>query len=915
MKKFLLFALVSLVSFTYAKNVETSLQESLELKRITEYWKEKDYATVKVKIRDFLSKNPQSTYLDQLYAMLGDLYFQEKNFSEAAIAYQKIQESPFSHSTRFHFLHALYETQRFEEFIQRADLFLMDPNARSEELDTIRFELGEIYFLKAHLPENVDQKKELCQAALVQYQQLMESKYMNMTLLPQAEIYTLFDEHAKAASLYLLLAYKEEEKKEEYLFQAACLQLHCDKKAAIETFSRIVSLEGKYGSKAAFNQLNLLFQEKRYRDFILTYDKVSQWIPQDKTFLITYFLGKSLFLTEDYTHAVAPLQESLASKMLDRSQEKSALLAIAACGKEMKNIPLIETTLSHLKSKFSNDEETASILLLHAQLCREKQQWNKAHADIAELLQIYPLHPERESLLYDDALLFIQEKKWEEGATAFRIFLETFPQTPHRVSALRQIVSCRMEDVKRASTTTERIKKEELLAALLNALEEQGTFSLEENKAIRYLLGKTYHGLGKEKEAIAILSKYVEDFAGESNSFDAYLLLADAHQKQSQDDLRFAFYLEEALACQPTSPQALDLHLSLYNTYLKLASKASTEEKKDKISQAADHLFCALKKLTDRNNLKQGVSYLSISKENQRWLADYYFQQYSQGSKTALEKTAIVLENLLGIQEEYKGFAVAPVSLDREAEAVKLADVYAKMGRLIDRIELLETLSQLQQEHPELAWKCHRMVQFDLGKGYLALGKREKALQQFEELARTASRTPSYFATAAQVEIAKLQFALLHEEDREQDVAAVSSICDLLKEIQIKRRLHSEPLHLEAALCYIDIKSALMPPEERNSYTRFLLEQMKESFASPENLESESYFSAAAQFPDKEVLRRQYLNFVDLKVLSLEAEELKSETLLKEAENELEQLMAESRDPSLHERIQQSLEKLGAKVL
>ena len=91
----------SLFSSIHAKNVEASLEESLELRKISEYWKEKDYATAKVQIREFLSRNPKSSYVDQLNAMLGDLQLQEKEYAAAVAAYDKVEGNEFSSNVSF----------------------------------------------------------------------------------------------------------------------------------------------------------------------------------------------------------------------------------------------------------------------------------------------------------------------------------------------------------------------------------------------------------------------------------------------------------------------------------------------------------------------------------------------------------------------------------------------------------------------------------------------------------------------------------------------------------------------------------------------------------------------------------------------------------------------------------------------
>ncbi len=889
-------AVFSCFSMLSAKNLDASLEESLELRRIAEYWKEKDYKTVKAQIRNFLSKNPKSSYVDQLYAMLGDLYFQEENFSEALASYEKVQDKQFRHKSQFHRLHCLYVAKKYDEFILASELFLKDPNAKAADIHTIRFELGEIYFCKAFAPENADKKKKLMKVALTEYQQLMQTKYGDMTLLPQAHIFAFLEERQKAAALFLLLSHKDQSKKEEYLFQAASLQIHFDKNKAIETFGTIYELGGKSASKAAFNQLNLLFQEKHYRDFVLVYEKAIAHVTQDKVPLIHYYLGKSLFLTQDYVRAIEPLTQSLASKTLDRQQEKSALISLIAIAQETQDLPLFEKTLATLKVQFTQDEETENILLMHAQLCRDKKEWSKARAEVRAILEMNPQHPQREALHYDNALLLLQEEKWQESACAFEAFLLAFPQSTWRANALRQIVNCRLEDIRRASGGTEKIKKEQLLTILNASLQEKKTFSPVEKQKMRYLLGKIQFELGNYEECIGSLSEYVRDFSKDSSCADAYLLLAYAHHKEERDEIHFALNAEKALSINPRLEGAIDLHLTLFNTYLSLAGKAYDDEKMELMDKAADHLFLALDKPANR--------------QNRRWLASYYFQQYKNGKDTAMERAAITLEKLLGVNENAFALAMTQQTLEKEAEALRLSELYKKTSRFKERVQLLEALVKEYQIHPDFQWKYQRMAQFELGKAYLEAGEKEKARNSFEDLIASSSHVSSYFAIAATVEKAKLDFSTLKGMGKSEDSPASQTILDALKDIQTKRKLHSEPLHLEAGLCYVECKSELAPSAQRRKRAIFLLGQLKENFSSEQDPLVQQYFSASLQFPDKEKLCRQYLAFVDIEIERLKAEEAHHLPLLRESKEKLDQLLAETTEESLMQRILKSREAL-----
>ena len=860
--------------------------------------REKDYYAVKTQIEVFLSRNPTSPYSDRLNAMLGDLHFQEKNYEAAIAAYDKIEGKEFLFKSQFHKLHSYYEAGKHDELILSADLFLNNPNAKAEEIDTIRFEMAESYFHLAATCGDVEKKGVLLRLALSQYQQVMQSKYGDLTLAPQAYAHEFLKEYSKADSLYLLLSQKEPEKKEDWLFRAASMQLHFDRERATLTFGNIVELQGKDASRAAFNQLNLLFQEKRYKDFILAHEKSVHYVAEDKILNIRYFLGRSLFLTKDYSSAIAPLSEVLASKTLDSSQEKNALLALIVCAKETKDLPLFEKGLDELKEGFPSDEETFKSILMHSQLCRERQEWTKSRADIREVLQANPKHPQRQELLYDEAVLLSQEGKFDEAASALESFLEEFPKTLQKSNALRHILVCRQESLKNASPESQKIKTHLLMDSLERALGENKAFSTVERQKLRWLLGKTQYELCQYDEAIDTLSEYVLDFGKDPTCADACLLLAYSHLKGSQDQIHFLLNAERALAYNAGLDGAIDLRLALFNTYLELAGKAPLDEKKEMIAKAANHLFFSLDK--------------PVNKENQRWLASYYFEQYQNGREDAVHRAACVLEKLLGIKDGSVELSIDASSLDMEGEAIKLASMYEKIGDARKRATLLEALVGQQTNNPELSWKYQRMAEFELGKTYLLLGEKEKAAAAFAHLISSSSHISSYFAIAAQLEKARLDFSMLEGVDNKTE--AVSAICDSLKDVQNRRKLHSEPLHLEAALNYIDIKTELADYDRKWECKRMHLLQMKENFTSQEDPLVEQYLSAAEQFPDKENLYHQYLAYVDAELMQLHAQRSRDGSKMLEAKMRYEQLLRDPCDATLRERICKSMEALNANL-
>lgn len=177
------------------------------------------------------------------------------------------------------------------------------------------------------------------------------------------------------------------------------------------------------------------------------------------------------------------------------------------------------------------------------------------------------------------------------------------------------------------------------------------------------------------------------------------------------------------------------------------------------------------------------------------------------------------------------------------------------------------------------------------------------------ELIYSSPHATSYFGTAAEMQRAKLLFNMLPIDEKIEDSIAVRQICDSLKDVQIKRKLHSEPLHLEAALSYIDIKTELAPADKKVDRALHLLEQMKQNFSASDDPLVAQYLSASTQFPEKKQLLSEYMTYVDLEMQRLHARKEDNEESLKEIGKKFKELHAQTAHEWLKDRIEQSLTK------
>lgn len=904
MKKHWLFLLTACTAFQpiiYSADKGNSVEESLSLRRIAEYWKEGEFATVKTQIKSFLAEHPQSPYADSLYAMLGDLYFKEKNYAEALNAYELISQEPFLQKTQFNHLYCLYDQGMYQDVATCAEVFLKDAKSSKGQENTARFQLADSLFRLGKATDHPSAKEDLYNQALSHFKVLAQTDYAEQTIYPLAIIYSYLKENARAAALFEKLAAQHPEQREAFLFQAASLLLAVDKNAAIEIYGKIYPLNGPHAADAAFNQIQLLFEQKRYRDLLLTQDKALKHIPLDQLNILRYYIGKSLVCLKDYQHAVPHLVQFVEGKSQDPHLVKNAYLSLVVCAKETHDMPLFDKSLKSLRTAFPNEKETAQALLLHVQICKDKQDFKRAQQDLLVLASEFPDHSDREAILYDHALLYSQSQQWTEGVKAFRDFLAAYPSSSKKPSAYRHLIMAQLEDSKSASPETIAVKKEQIIETLVITLGEKNIFSPVEKKQMRFLLGKTMYEIGQYKDAIAEMEDFVRDYPSDPFCGKAHLIMAHCFTKDGLDPRLFTLHAEKALALDKDTPKAL--HLQLYNAYLLLAEKSRADEKPLLVEQAADHLF---------HSLEQGVK-----NENRTWLANYYFNRYehsaSENQTFYLDRAISVLENVLGCRKNQFTLALSSGKLEAEAEAIKLSQLYSDASRFSDAIALLNELNREYEGSPDFNWNYRRLALFELGQNYEQIGDVPEAIRTYDSLIATATHAHSYFGIAARLKRAQLEYAQLPSKHKLAKSKELQSIYDSLKDLEIQRRLVTEPWHLEAALTYIDFKTSAALEEERSGLQLQLITRMQRNFSSSDDQNVQNYLSSARQFPDQFLIYEQYMKFLDAEELRLQAvtkNKLEAKDEIKEAELIYEELMKQPIHDLLKTRITQRIEEL-----
>lgn len=850
----LLICLAALSPFVCSlKPVKTSSpQEAMQLRRIAEYWKEGDYSAAKKQILDLLSQFPQSSAKEQLYTMLGDLYFFENAYKEALEAYGFVQDRELKQKIRLNSLRSLFALSRFSEVILEGSAALQESG---EENWDVHYLLAESLWRQGMQTKEEGEKSSYLQRAKLEYESLLGTKFKEASLFPLASICRDLKQYAQAAALFSQLIEKHPEKKEELLFQVASLKIHEDKEEASKLFASIYPLKGKRAPAAAFNHLLLLFQMGKYQEFVSAESVARKYISPEKAHLIQLYLGKSLYALKNYAQAAVPLQAFVKEKSGKASQElKGALLSLINCAKEMKDRSLMASSIALLGANFPQDLDYAKALVLHAQMHEDAGEFVKAEEELSRALTAFPNYQEKEVLTYEKARLLYKAKKWEESRAAFTAFLETFPKSSQLASAWHQLVHASLMERDGAKGGDLPAKNEMVISLLRQALNQKGIWQEKERENYSLLLAKTLYTLERWEESSVSLNSFLQEFSSSSSAPEAQLMLALSLHHTGKEGEGFFEQVEKALLLNPQLESRGQLHLMLYNGYLKASGQRPNE--KWLLEKAADHLYeCAM----------QGK--VEIKRDNLLWLANYYYSRAkeengSQFASRAAQLFERIVKNLKAITCD---------TLDLEAEVLKYADLLTLLERHADSLALLQELKGVYDEKSDLSWKFQRRALLELGRTYARVGNSPSALETYDQLISSSAYASSAAADAALLERARLEYALLKNEEKNDENPRLTSILAALKDLQIKKKLQTEPIHLEAALEYAEIKSQLAPEEKRAERILALLKSLKEEFLNEENPQAQEYQACRLRHSEKDYLFQTYMKFVDALLLEAQA--------------------------------------------
>ncbi len=815
-------------------------QEAFFLRRMTEFWKDKDYGLVKKQIEEFLGENETSNIHNNLYALMGDILYRERDYVGALAMYHKISDSALMEKVLSRKAQCLYLSENYDEVIEHLGP-LFKQNKKIDYQEEMQFILADSLFRKMRKTSDSAVQQQLCVEVKPLLLELFNTSYQDKVLLALAEVHRELKEPDKAAPLYLLLADKMPTHKEELLLQAAVLQMEYEPALALANFQQLVDLGGSKAQEAAYQELLLLFQNDRSSDLISRAPKIEMYLNEGRKNLLEFCLARSYFKLDQLLEAIQHLNRFIVTESDPTPHKKAAFLTLIHCAQKTDNQPLFDQAVAQFLRDFPLDEEAGKALLLHAQTALQRGELMQAIQDLNRLLKDFPNFPNQETLLYDQAVLLCKTEQWGASRTAFLSYLEKFSSSPQSNLIWASIVHSSVQELKESSEENKSAKKEQLAADLTKALTFSNVFSLEEEAAYRFLLGQLLFELDRFSESVVELDLFCQKYPEHPSAVEAYFLQALSHRALNSSPELFIPAAEKALALLETSTHKTALHLQLFNAYLALKE----------YDKAAEKLYQTF--IIDKE---------SVHQENQLWLANYYLD------RADLTKSMEVFKKVLVVDEAYQ-LHFDPAHTYLETEALKFAKVLGPS----DQEKLLRSLMEIQIQHPQLPWKHQGSVFLALGVAYLQQKKAEDALATFDSIIAKGDEIPSSIRNLALLEKSRLLLAGCQLSEQSEEHPTIRMALSTFKDLQIQKQLSEEPVHLEAAFDYAALRTALAPEAIRVESALFFLGRIKEDFNAKEDSINQEYHEARLRYPEKDHLYQIYMKYLEAEILYWEAKE------------------------------------------
>lgn len=661
----------------------------------------------------------------------------------------------------------------------------------------------------SYCAESLYQKNAFAEA-FVLYQKLLGTNHEVNALNALSDIHTAIGNYSQGMETLLALAEKQPEQRDKILLRTALIAAKTDVPLAISLYC--ILQKGPLKPEATLAKALLLYDLGRFRELIEEINDLHE--PQST--LLDFYIGRAFFNLERYEEAIATL------------------------------LPLLE--------KHDDTLDKALFLTLIASSCHLGKA-NQA-ANLSERFEkAFPSDPALPGILHSLAMLFKNQSKNLESTAILDRLIKEFPNYDKRKNIERErnlLVANRslqqIEEAEKGGMCCDAVR-EQLVQDIRTILDSPETLSDEERSIYILKLSKALYDLKRYQDALPVLLNFVTEFSNDPFLFQGHLLLAVCYQEGLGDNEQFVHHAEKVLALRPHIKEKRQLCLNLFSAYLQLAEDSDEESRKCLLDKAADHLYQA------GNPLKL---------ENRLWLANHYYEK-ALSKETPHEPLTFNPEETIYAERALETFRDAlrdDPSMTMERDWLRMCILY---GALNQHHEAILRLNHLASK----SGKMRTQALFYLAQAYEVEGETALAQEAYHKMME--SKDDAFLAHVAKLHWARLAFEQMPKEQRSLDNAEMMGILKALKELQMRRQLQYEPVHIEAAIDYARIRSSLLPPGERDAQQRQLLLRAKEEFTSQEGLWAKDYQASLEDYPEQAIVYQAYLLLMDAMRLNVEA--------------------------------------------
>lgn len=817
--------------------------EALFARRIAAFWSEQDHELVQNEIHQFLESYPNSAIKEELHAILGDIHLFNKDYIQALKEYQFCRHREVLYrQTLCNKLWCYYHLGEYESILQEG--WPIAEKKDSEE--DLLFLVAEAHFRKGVESWIFEERQESLQRAIGFYERLEGSALYRSSLVAIGECYQLQNNYPKAYFFYHLASQSSPETRDELLFKAAICQSFYDEKSALSLLSSFN--EGSLADLAKWHILRIQFNLSNWSYVSENADLTmpSSW----------YWKSYSLFMLGKVDEASSLLDnclENIDPKSRDLSEILLLRMKIAQDQNDLNGFQ--KSLLLWEKFTIPSNEKLSSAYFAYATLLHKEGRNEEA---LAIVQKVHDPSSEEMRLFYL-GYLTCQMGLYAESYGHFLTLIDRYPLSAKNRESWQYFLHVASL---RAKNCCDSYDDKAWFYDLLKVQTAAPSLSADEWKELYQNGIYTGYQNGFYDKALSMGEKYLQLSGGNDPSIQWIMALC-------------AYQLELfSIACEKASAALIEksdiapsqIHLLLYNSYLSqtFSKKSSPQMKKEWIEKASYHLYEA---------------YLSsdsaLGSDHLLWLCRHYSQ------KLPLDRpfySSVLAKDPLNAQESEIAARLGNLYQKAADLQYPLSErdylLWSQLASFNQNSHLkqhvLEQLINFYDKDFNNNWEFKSLAYFELAKVHEFNGNKVAALGYFKEARKSALPHELWLSQYAYFHSLRIEFHLIEAPEREKAKEKIHHLLKELKNIIIQKNIGFEPLHLEAAIAYAEIRAELAPIETRAARHLFFLRKIKDDFNNMKDPQIIKYKQALSKDPFKYDLFTRMMDKIDTEISALE---------------------------------------------